>query len=1210
MKKIFLILLISLSFAQADNLKEISLQLKWHYQFQFAGFIMAKEKGFYKDVGFDVELKELQSDTHIVPDVIDGKSDFSVSDSSLVLNALHGKDVVAMMAVFQHSPFILLGLKHKKINKIEDLNNKKIALYHGVDGVSIRTMLKSNNIHYIPKPPLFSLDKLKSGEVDFMSAYVSNEPYIAQRKKLDIVTFTPKDYGFESYGDILFTSKKMLKENPEDVKKMYTASYRGWEYAWNHIEETVDVIYKKYNTQNKTKDALLFEAKKLKELSGYGENFGELNREKIKSIAQLFNLMESENNKLSILDEFIYKSSEKSFKTVNVLFGYDKPPYIMGKTSAIGMEPEILKEAFANVNYKVNISQDNKETLENILHTDTDIDAVATISPTDKSLFYSHPFSRYENYIISRKKDHLQIESLEDLKNITFVTWLTAYNDLGDKFYKLFNPINGKYKKSYHETTSQKDDAAMFFSKKVDAIIVDKTIFNWYKFAFQKDDEEYDFHDVLSKKEKTYPVTFKNKKIRDDFNIGLDQLKKSGRYDQIINFYRTQNVKELLTFANILSDISSKYIFENKKEKLEAILKHFFIHLDIQGVSIKLGSKTFINLHRRGKYIIANNNSYYENSQSMSKKIYYKSKADILYLGKLVLHYKKNYQSKKNSLTPNIEAFKTLKNDDYNYIKKIYKVHHLLYKTQLLTPKESQYIQEKVSVKVCAHKHQSPFVIFEKEGYSGISMEYLKKFTQASGLEFEIIPSDTLQSHLAMLKNGKCDISAVVLTKPNIFDYLTPTDTIISDNIVLVTKITEPYISDLNSLGNKKISIQKGANNLIHYVKSIYPHINLIEITGNDISRVASGEFYGHIGASYQLSYKIAKDYSDKLKIMSKIGDKKLNGSFGVTNRESILLNILNKLINNMSTLEKQKIQNGWLSIKVEKEFNYTKFLIVILVALTIITILMYFILKQKKLEAEILEINNHLEEKVQIETEKNRQQQLLMLQQNRLAQMGEMISMIAHQWRQPLNTLAILNQTIILKYKRHKLDDALVDNFKVNSKKQIDQMSSTIDDFRNFFSPEKEKVDFVINEVIHHVLDIIKPTLKSEKINITVQEQGNFSINGYPNELGQAILNIISNAKDALIENSVENKQIHISLHQTDNSITLHIGDNAGGIPEKIIDKIFDPYFSTKTEKNGTGLGLYMTKMIVHEHMDGTLSVRNTENGAEFSIFFLTISV
>jgi len=1205
MKKIFLILLISLSFAQANDLKEISLQLKWKYQFQFAGFIMAKEKGFYKDVGLNVELKELQSNTDIIGDVVHRKSNFGISDSSLVYDALHGKDVVAMMVVFQHSPFILLGLKHKTINKLEDVNNKKIALYQGIDGLSIKTMLKSNSINYIPKPPIFSLDKLLSGEVDLMSAYVSNEPYTAIRKKLDIITFAPEDYGFDSYGDILFTSKKMFKNNPEDVKKMYTASYRGWEYAWSHIEETVDVIYKKYNTQNKTKDALLFEAHKLKELSGYGENFGELNEEKIKGIAQLFNLMKNENNKLSTIDKFIYKHSKKSFKTVNVLFGYDKPPYIMGKTSASGIEPDVLKEAFANVNYKVNISQANKETLESILNTTTDIDAVATISPIDKKLFYSHPFSSYKNYVISRKKDHLKIKSLQDLKNIKFVTWLAAYNDLGDEFYRLFNPINGKYKKSYHETTSQKDDAAMFFSKKVDAIIVDETIFNWYKSVFQKDDEKYDFHDIF-KKEKIYPVTFKNQTIRDDFNIGLDKLKQSGRYDEIINFYKTQNVKELLTFANVLSDISSKYIFENKKKKLEAILKHFFIHLDIQGISIKVGSETFINLRRRGKYIRVNNNSYYENSQSISKKIYYKNHHDILYLGKLVLHYKKSYQSKKNSLIPNIEEFEALKNDDYNYIKKTYKEHHLIHKKQLLTPKESQYIQEKKSVKVCVHKNQNPFVIFEKDGYSGISIEYLKKFTQKSSLKFQIIPSDTLQSHLAMLKNGKCDISAMVLTKPNVFDYLIPTDKVVSDNIVLVTKITEPYISDLNSLGNKKISIQKGANNLIHYVKSIYPHINLVEITGNDISRVATGEFYGHIGASYQLSYKIAKDYSDELKIMSKIGNTKINGSFGVTIREPILLNILNKLINHISTLEKQKIQNSWLSIKVEKEFDYTRLLIILLVALTIITILMYFILKQKKLEAEILEINNHLEEKVQIETEKNRQQELFMLQQNRLAQIGEMISMIAHQWRQPLNTLAMLNQTIILKHKLHKLDDALMDDFKVNSKKQIDQMSSTIDDFRNFFSPEKEKVNFFINEVVHHVLDILKPALESEKINITVQEEGSFSINGYPNELGQAILNIISNAKDALIENNIQSKQILISLQETENSIMLNINDNAGGIPEKIIDKIFDPYFSTKTEKNGTGLGLYMTKMIISEHMDGRLSVRNTQSGAQFSILLL----
>lgn len=181
------------------------------------------------------------------------------------------------------------------------------------------------------------------------------------------------------------------------------------------------------------------------------------------------------------------------------------------------------------------------------------------------------------------------------------------------------------------------------------------------------------------------------------------------------------------------------------------------------------------------------------------------------------------------------------------------------------------------------------------------------------------------------------------------------------------------------------------------------------------------------------------------------------------------------------------------------------------------------------------------------------------------------------------------------------------MDNFKVNSKKQIDQMSSTIDDFRNFFKPEKKKSEFHINDVVHHTLDILKPVLDANNINIKFEEQNVFTIIGHPNELGQAILNILNNAKDALMESEVENKKIDLSLTKTDSTIVLLIGDNSGGIPHEIIDKIFDPYFSTKEEKHGTGLGLYMSKVIIEEHMQAKLTVSNDDYGAVFKICFVS---
>jgi len=259
-----------------------------------------------------------------------------------------------------------------------------------------------------------------------------------------------------------------------------------------------------------------------------------------------------------------------------------------------------------------------------------------------------------------------------------------------------------------------------------------------------------------------------------------------------------------------------------------------------------------------------------------------------------------------------------------------------------------------------------------------------------------------------------------------------------------------------------------------------------------------------------------------------------------------------------------------------------------------------------KSVQKELEDLNSSLEDKVKIEVEKNRRHQLIMPQQSKFAQMGETISMIAHQWRQPLNTLSMIIQGTVFKYKRGLLTQELISKFDKNSKNQIEQMSNTIDDFRSFFRPGKDKIQINVANCVNKAVNILSPSLKNEKIELTVNIEENISLEGYPNELGQSIINILNNSKDALVENNVDReKNIHISLRQTSEDITIHVEDNAGGIPIEIIDDIFNPYFSTKSEKNGTGLGLYMIKIIIEEHMKGSVKVENKNNGAIFSICF-----
>jgi len=256
----------------------------------------------------------------------------------------------------------------------------------------------------------------------------------------------------------------------------------------------------------------------------------------------------------------------------------------------------------------------------------------------------------------------------------------------------------------------------------------------------------------------------------------------------------------------------------------------------------------------------------------------------------------------------------------------------------------------------------------------------------------------------------------------------------------------------------------------------------------------------------------------------------------------------------------------------------------------------------KEEAQKELVTLNKNLVSIIKEEIDKNRQKENFMLQQSRLAQMGEMLSMIAHQWRQPLNNLSVINQTLFLKYKRGNLDDNTMANFKKDSDNQIQQMNTTIDDFRNFFKPDKEAKSISVSNILNNILDLTQPMLVNFNIKIYTDIKKDVFIDAHQNEFGQVILNIINNAKDALVENNIKDKKIHIKLQETDKEVTITIEDNASGIPNDILEKVFDPYFSTKS-KNGTGLGLYMSKLIIEDHMRGKLEASNTKNGAIFHI-------
>lgn len=259
---------------------------------------------------------------------------------------------------------------------------------------------------------------------------------------------------------------------------------------------------------------------------------------------------------------------------------------------------------------------------------------------------------------------------------------------------------------------------------------------------------------------------------------------------------------------------------------------------------------------------------------------------------------------------------------------------------------------------------------------------------------------------------------------------------------------------------------------------------------------------------------------------------------------------------------------------------------------------------KIEKLISQEKKLNTELEEKVIVETSKQKEQEQLLIQQTRLAAMGEMIGNIAHQWRQPLNALGLILQNLKFSYEIGELDEKMIDKSVKKATLLTENMSKTIDDFRNFFRPNKAKENFKINEGITKAVELIESTFEHNNIKLEKDfVSSEIEFFGFANEFSQVILNLLTNAKDAVLENKIENPLIIIQTKIDDKYIYISIKDNGLGIKDEIINKIFEPYFTTKDEGKGTGIGLYMSKIIIENNMNGKIEVKNEQNGANIII-------
>jgi len=517
--------------------------------------------------------------------------------------------------------------------------------------------------------------------------------------------------------------------------------------------------------------------------------------------------------------------------------------------------------------------------------------------------------------------------------------------------------------------------------------------------------------------------------------------------------------------------------------------------------------------------------------------------------------------------------------------------------TGTLTKEEHAYLKKKRVITMCIDPDWEPIEFADNtSGYltKGISTDTMNVIGKELNVTFKGIATSSWIESQEYLKEKKCDILPAAAKTKEREAYARFTYPYLDYKLAIITKSDVGFVSSLMDVIDKPIARKKGSA-LISKLQKLYPAVNIIEAEDplDSFQMVADGKAFSTIAILPVASHYINK-YNLKSLGIAGYTDMRLRLSIAVRNDDPLLLSILDKALATIPQEQHKLIYDRWVGRQIAQPFNYWYLLYVLAPLLLVILLALY---RHRVLN----EANKGLENAVKRKTEENLKQLQLIQEQSKLAAMGEMIGAIAHQWRQPLNALSLSIQNLEYDFEDGTVDKSFIKHYVKKNKETIGFMSRTIDDFRNFFRIDKVKEKFEVKQAIEETVAIQEASLKNADITLEIKGE-DFEIYGFRSEFQQVILNLITNAIYEL--KHTENKQRRIEIILEEKRIT--IVDNANGVPDEIADRIFEPYFTTKEQGEGTGIGLYMSKIIIEENMGGQLNVVNIkEGGASFVIHF-----
>jgi len=537
-----------------------------------------------------------------------------------------------------------------------------------------------------------------------------------------------------------------------------------------------------------------------------------------------------------------------------------------------------------------------------------------------------------------------------------------------------------------------------------------------------------------------------------------------------------------------------------------------------------------------------------------------------------------------------------------------------------LSSNEQEYLKNHKIIKMCNNPNWEPIEFLNPNNkMSGIALDTLKILEKKLNIKFKHISTTSWSQSQKYLKEKKCDILPAAIKTVKREKYAVFTEPYLKYKLAIITKNDQPWINNIEEIinDNKTIARKKGSG-LITKLKKLYPNVKIIETKDylDALRAVASSKAYCTIATLPVASYYINKFAMNNLYIAGYTNiTYKL--SIAVRDDQVILKNILDKALKQISSSEHKNIYTKWTNVHINEVGDYT-YLQNILIAIVVIILLLIYRQRLLRIKNETLakliadktyelkEINENLEQRIIIEIDKNLKQEKQIFEANKLASMAEMISNIAHQWRQPLSLITTAASGIKVNYEfgvEQSKEDIIKSMDMIILKAKF--LSKTLDTLSNLIKENKELEQVKIKDQINEALDMISASLRENdiKLNIEFKKTDDVELVLPLGDLPQVLLNIISNAQEILLKRQIVNAFINIVIYIENNNLIITIEDNAGGVEEQYMDKIFDPYFTTKHQSQGTGLGLHLAYITVVKELNGLLYVKNTLNGAKFFI-------